>query len=848
MRNPRRRVRVSDWYRLRTLLLREEAFTHEVVENQFFAQLLNVLDDNRSGVGDCLAAYRDALLAGSEECQSVNLPMVGPVAISDREAHAWGMSLDPGYGNLSLLESTKTAFRVSDGVLDTTSVYRLVERRNIKKYPMDPSLISTLRSREYQYYHGAGQRDAIRLVLTDHLGSTFLVDLPTGVGKTFVVEAIDAFSAGRELTVVIVPTVALAMDQGMRMAQRLRELGEDHGGSYCWYSDVDEQARTGILERIRAGNQRVLICSPEAALTSLRWPIANAAKAGLLGNIFIDEAHLVDHWGAEFRPDFQGLAAMVKTCRRYASQVGKRIRCILLSATYGQKTVHVLQKLFVATDEQMVQIHGGFLRPEIQYAVCEVPEEDHRETVLKAVRVLPKPMILYVTKIADAAYFYSELVNSLRLNRLAKFTGETNAEERDRILRRWQDGSIDLVVATSAFGVGINKPDVRSVLHASVPENIDRFYQEVGRSGRDGRASQSLIVFHRGQLRVAERLNTHKLISSKLGLDRWSHLWDHGRSAEGGKREIELGVIPNRLEWKGDENKKWNWRTLMLMQRAGGVEVELALPGLGDAEEKTPCNVAHDSPSVRLWVTTLVDNHRNESFWSSSVEQQRMYEMEEQAKSFRFLKQWLLHPNDHPLCRDLAEYYTTEGMQPERVCAGCPGCRSKGILSDEIPTVGMVSHISGFDPPRDWPTSGFPTAQHVVAYFGVDKMSLEDRFINDWGNWISPLLENRMIDAIRSTEGVLTRLQQQLPRGLRRYWIGLLLDEAGYDDSVWRELVIVPPTYTQLPDFGLSNVPRIVVASDRIPSMRHPNRTWWEDDASAIKLQTLIERLDFVTY
>ena len=845
---------VTEWYHLRNLL-RQGAFVPEMADNQFFARLLRVLSDDGSGMGDRLGAYRDALFAAPEQSQPVNLPVVGLPAIDEFMLHEWGLCLDPGHGEISLHKNARTAFVVSDGILDTASIYRLTERRNIKKYPMDPSLIGALRVKRYQQYHGAGQRDAIRLVLTDDRDSTFLVDLPTGVGKTFVVEAVDAFSAGRELTVVIVPTVSLAMDQGVRVAQRLGELGEDHGGSYCWHGGIQDQERREIINRIRGGRQRILICSPEAALTSLRWPISHAAKAGLLGSVFIDEAHLVDHWGAEFRPDFQGLAALVKTCRRHGTQAGKRIRCILLSGTYGPKTVRVLEKLFVASGERMIEIHGGFLRPEIQYAVCKVPKEDHQKTVLQAVRVLPKPMILYVTTKAEAEHFYSTLRSSVRLSRLAKFSGETNAAERGDILKSWRDGSIDLVVATSAFGVGINKPDVRSILHASVPENIDRFYQEVGRSGRDGRASQSLIVFHSEQLHTAERLNTQKLISDELGLDRWGHLWAQGRAAEGGKREIEMGIIPNRLEWRGDENKKWNWRTLMLMQRSGGVEVELALPGFGDESEKKMvaadealADVATESPSVRLWVTTLADNHRDESFWSSQVTSQRTYEKQEQAKGFHVLKEWLLHPNDQRLCRHLAHYYTTEGVQPEQVCAGCPACRSQGIIIDQMPTVGMVSHIFGVEAPWRWPTRGFPHVPHVAAYFEPDGSSFGERFVDDWTDWIGPLLENRMIDAIRSTEDVLARIQQRLPRGLRRYWIGLGLDQARYDQSVWRELVIVPPSYARLPDFGLTNVPRIVLAPDTIPSRRHPSRKWWEDDASAISLQALIERLDHVAY
>lgn len=165
-----------------------------------------------------------------------------------------------------------------------------------------------------------------------------------------------------------------------------------------------------------------------------------------------------------------------------------------------------------------------------------------------------------------------------------------------------------------------------------------------------------------------------------------------------------------------------------------------------------------------------------------------------------------------------------------------------------MPTVGMVSHISGVEVPWDWPTRGFPRAPHMMAYFEIDGASFGERFADDWTGWIRPLLENGMVDAIRSTGAVLSRVQQRLPRGLRRYWIGLELEQAGYDQSFWRELVIVPPSYTELPDFGLNHVPRIVLAPESIRSRRHPSRKWWEDDASAMALQALVERLAYVTY
>ena len=106
--------------------------------------------------------------------------------------------------------------------------------------------------------------------------------------------------------------------------------------------------------------------------------------------------------------------------------------------------------------------------------------------MLEALRHVPRPAILYVTRVVDAKAWRDRL-EAEGFEHAELVHGETGANERDRILRGWRDGDIDLVVATSAFGLGIDYRHVRAVVHACIPESLDRFYQEVGRGGRDGR-------------------------------------------------------------------------------------------------------------------------------------------------------------------------------------------------------------------------------------------------------------------------------------------------------------------------------------------------------------------------
>ncbi|PBY07334.1 helicase-related protein, partial [Pseudomonas aeruginosa] len=144
--------------------------------------------------------------------------------------------------------------------------------------------------------------------------------------------------------------------------------------------------------------------------------------------------------------------------------------------------------------ERVQMVSAVHLRPEPQdwFYKASSPQEKQKR-VLESLRYAPRPFILYVTKREDVAQWNTTLRCSGGLHRIATFDGGTPDRERKRIIEEWAANRLDGIVATSAFGVGLDKSDVRTVIHATIPETLDRYYQEVGRGGRDGKSSVSLL-------------------------------------------------------------------------------------------------------------------------------------------------------------------------------------------------------------------------------------------------------------------------------------------------------------------------------------------------------------------
>lgn len=538
----------------------------------------------------------------------------------------------------------------------------------------------------YVTYRSVGQRAGLRSALLTPSGDTLVVDLPTSDGKSLVFRAIDAlgFASDDEarqgsggVTLVVVPTVALALDHAANC--QLGRIGDPI--AYIGGARNADRNQT-IRERVAQGIQGLCFVAPEAAVGPLRWPLIQAARRGALKALVVDEAHLVDAWGTGFRTEFQQLAGLRLELLE-ASPANQKPRTLLLSATLSESARETLEDLFGKPGRFKV-VSAPQVRPEPEFWVapeCYVEERDQR--VSEAVHRTPRPAILYVTKVADANRWYAELRAS-GFTRLGRITGETPSDERARVLDRWRRGTLDLVVATSAFGLGVDYPYVRTILHACVPESLDRFYQEVGRGGRDGRACLSLIMPAERDLRVARELSNRVTISIERGLQRWTAMFRHAdrRQISWNRFRVRLDVPPgydeDEIDMLSGRSTDWNARTLVLMARSGLIRF------CGQAEEEIQ---KHASEQIvvdevegvgsetrgEYEAVEIVDSaHLDRATWEEKVIPVRDRLFAAGQKNLELLRQ-LLKSEDCPA--DLvANLYGPDMV--DKVCGGCALCRS----------------------------------------------------------------------------------------------------------------------------------------------------------------------------
>lgn len=479
--------------------------------------------------------------------------------------------------------------------------------------PGDPLL---LRSLGLPTYTGDGQREAVRALLHLPPGETLIANLPTGSGKSLLAHLPPMLNPDGLLTLVIVPTVALALDQGRRMQVLLkRRFPHRTLPPLAYHGGLSQEDRARIREAIRAGEQPILFTSPESATGGLRKWLEEAAAEGRMSQVVVDEAHLVTGWGNGFRPVFQLLPALVHRLRERAG--ASPLRVVLASATLSASTLSALRQLF-GPPQSTYLVAAVHLRSEPRYAFQYTPHPSEQvERILEAIRFAPRPFILYVTR-PDEATLWLHRLRQAGYARIAAFTGQTRADDRERLLRAWAGNELDGMVATSAFGLGVDKNDVRTVLHATLPESLDRFYQEVGRGGRDGRASASLLVHTASDIDQARSMASEKVLRNETALERWSLMIDHARANDGDDIFwLDLTLLPAHLRVNSEKNSQWNVRTLTLMARAGLIELVALRDGV---DGETPLDLALASQAA---VRILDPNHRNPTVFARMVTQAR---------------------------------------------------------------------------------------------------------------------------------------------------------------------------------------------------------------------------------
>jgi ATP-dependent DNA helicase RecQ len=643
--------------------------------------------DQQVGPADIASLLRDVLREWQVGERSVGLPspLRVPAAPPWPDPGVWeatGVQVAPGQ-----VEGTRRIvgvkawepdwLPVGDEAPDTYPASR-EDRRPLDPRPGDPMWVSYTGLADYRSLE---QREAVRSVIVSATDATILVCLPTGSGKSLVgLLAALRPDVTNGTTVVIVPTVSLAIDQEEQFRSHLARLrASDATDAFAFHSGLDLPTRIAMFNRIRSGQQRVVFTSPESACGVLGEVLGDAADAGYLTQLVIDEAHTVASWGAEFRPDFQMLAGVRRQLLARAKEAGHAFRTLLMTATATQPDVDTLTDLFTEPGAQLVVCGAVALRPELAYWSARSDDViRRRERVLEAVLHLPRPIFIYTSTREDANEIYTLLADA-GVRRAVIVTGETNEQGRRAAVRALRGDAThlptaDIAVGTSAFGLGIDIPDVRSVIHACLPESVDRYYQEVGRAGRDGRAAAGYLLWTPGDENVARSLSEEKLIGVPLARERWAAMLRASAQSDD-VLWVPLDALRIGLADASDENEKWNARTLALMARAGLA----SLVGAKHDEGRHFIGVKlgrHDLGAASAWDEVELVRRR-----SISVRRQQLAAVLGIARG-------------GGVCEVLSEIYSvprsptrTASLAAQEECGGCNGCRSLGSRLPATPPV-----------------------------------------------------------------------------------------------------------------------------------------------------------------
>ena len=550
----------------------------------------------------------------------------------------------------------------------------------------------------YTQYSCPGQREAIRAAFLMRPGHTLIVNLPTGSGKSLVGQLPSlVHTQDGSLTLFVVPTVALAIDQERQMAGYFcKSQKTATNWPLAWHGGLSVEGRAEVRRRIRDGTQRILFTSPEALTTSLLRTVSEASQAGMLKYLVIDEAHLVTQWGDDFRPAFQAVAGLRNGLLRRSSN--GHFRTLLLSATFTAETVEILANLF-GPPERVQMVSAVHLRPEPQYWFYRASSRSEKqERVLEALRHAPRPFILYVTKRDDAVWWTRILQTQAGLKRIARFDGNTLDQQREQIIASWVTNQLDGIIATSAFGVGIDKGDVRTIIHATIPETLDRFYQEVGRGGRDGRPSISLLVFDDTDWGLPKRLSTPAIISDDLGINRWKAIYaSRSVPSEGGLFSINIDAVPIHRQGGNEYNVSWNMRTLLLMSRAGLLELDIENNDeyVDAVEEFSPSSPLVAMAKIRIRI--LNSGHQLPEVWERVVGPTRASTYHSGARNLNLMRGLL--QGQREVANTLAELYRIRSLRwtvdVTRVCGGCPSDRFVGAAHPgyHVPSAAAIQAI-----------------------------------------------------------------------------------------------------------------------------------------------------------
>jgi ATP-dependent DNA helicase RecQ len=423
-----------------------------------------------------------------------------------------------------------------------------------------------------------GQAEALRSILE---GRDALAVMPTGSGKSAIYQIAGALLSGP--TVVISPLIALQLDQVESLAAaRVGEAAQVN-------STVGARSRNEAFDRWEKGEVEFLFLAPEQFHNEETLERLKASQPSLF---VVDEAHCISEWGHDFRPDYLRLGSIIE-------ELGHPVVLALTATAAPPVREEIVARLGMRQPQVFAR---GFDRPNLRLGVASFAEESlKRQTLLEEAVEAPKPGIIYAATHQHAEET-AQALNDRGVNARAYHAGMPESARTDA-QEAFMGDELEVIVATKAFGMGIDKPNVRFVFHLDVSDSLDTYYQEIGRAGRDGEPALATLFY------CPQDLNLHKFFAGG------------GRVSEAEAERVAEAVIqhesvrPEELAAETGLSQRKVSQTLQRLEDAGAVE---EMPNGAVAPGESPDVEAAAEEAVKA-------QERYRSFVRSRLEMMKSY-------------------------------------------------------------------------------------------------------------------------------------------------------------------------------------------------------------------------------
>jgi ATP-dependent DNA helicase RecQ len=392
-------------------------------------------------------------------------------------------------------------------------------------------------------------------VITDiFAGRQVIAVMPTGAGKSLCYQ-LPAVVLGERggVTLVVSPLIALMKDQ----VDALRARGVP---AVALTSAASQDDQREALDGIRAGSYTLVYVAPER-FRSPRFVDALRATASRIALVAIDEAHCISEWGHDFRPDYRRIGEVVREL------AAPRVAAFTATATPEVRTDIATQLGF---DHARLHVHG-FDRPNLTYSVVKCGgAADKADKLVELVRLREGGVALVYAATRKNAELHAATLKKAGMRARVYHAGLEDAV-RERAQDVFMAGQLDVIVATNAFGMGVDKSDIRLVVHADIPRSPEAYYQEAGRGGRDGKPTKAVLLFNHGDIRLQEFLIEMSSPSAEVLRGLWKALRDNPELGTGDGEAVEAKL---KKQLGGDVSNAGLGTGLRILERHGMIRRE----------------------------------------------------------------------------------------------------------------------------------------------------------------------------------------------------------------------------------------------------------------------------------